>query len=155
MKCEKCGQEYPSVYYFKTDTICIDCFNKMIPEDQRAAIYKQLMKHPMTSTTFDIEGFKVIKQLGVVRGITVRSRSIFGTIGAGIQTIFGGNISLFTELCEKSRAEAFDMMVEHAQQIGANAVIGVRYDTTEMMSGVTEVLCYGTAAMLEKAVNID
>lgn len=108
------------------------------------------MKHPMTSTTFNIEGFKTIKQLGVVRGITVRSRSIFGTIGASIQTIFGGNISLFTELCEKSREEAFDMMVGHAKQIGANAVIGVRYDTTELMSGVTEVLCYGTAAVLEK-----
>ena len=105
MKCEKCGQEFPSIYYFKTDTICLDCFNKMSSEDQQAAIYKQLMKHPMTSTTFDIEGFKVVKQLGVVRGITVRSRSIFGTISAGIQTIFGGNISLFTELCEKSRAE--------------------------------------------------
>jgi len=155
MKCEKCGQEFPSVYYFKTDAICLDCFNKMSPEDRQAAIYKQLMKHPMTSTTFDIEGFKVARQLGVVRGITVRSRSIFGTIGAGVQTIFGGNISLFTELCEKSRAEAFDMMVEHAQQIGANAVIGVRYDTTELMSGVTEVLCYGTAVVLEKAVNID
>jgi len=151
MKCEKCGQEFPSVYYFKTDTICLDCFNKMSPEDQQSAIYKQLMKHPMTSTTFNIEGFKVVKQLGVVRGITVRSRSIFGTIGAGIQTIFGGNISLFTELCEKSRSEAFDMMVEHAQQIGANAVIGIRYDTTELMNGVTEVLCYGTAAVLEKS----
>jgi uncharacterized protein YbjQ (UPF0145 family) len=88
----------------------------------------------------------------VVRGITVRSRSIFGTIGAGIQTIFGGNISLLTELCEKSRTEAFDMMVEHAQQIGANALVGVRYDTTELMSGVTEVLCYGTAVVLEKSV---
>lgn len=155
MKCEKCRQEFPSVYYFKTETICLDCFNKMSPEDRQSVIYKQLMKHPMTSTTFDIEGFKVVRQLGVVRGITVRSRSIFGTIGAGIQTIFGGNISLFTELCEKSRAEAFDMMVEHAQQIGANAVIGVRYDTTELMGGVTEVLCYGTAAVMEKAVNID
>ena len=122
----------------------------MGPEDQQAAIYKQLMKHPMITTTFTIEGFKVVKQLGVVRGTTVRSRSIFGTIGAGIQTIFGGNISLFTELCEKSRSKAFDMMVEHAQQIGTNAVIGVRYDTTELMSGVTEVLCYGTAAVLEK-----
>jgi len=152
MKCEKCGQEFPSVYYFKTDAICLDCFNKMSFEDQQAAIYKQLMKHPMTTTTFTIEGFKVVKQLGVVRGITVRSRSIFGTIGAGIQTIFGGNISLFTELCEKSRAETFDMMVEHAQQIGANAVIGIRYDTTELMSGVTEVLCYGTAAVLEKSI---
>ncbi|MBK7632019.1 MAG: YbjQ family protein [Ignavibacteriales bacterium] len=108
------------------------------------------MKHPMTTTTFTIEGYKIIKQLGVVRGITVRSRSIFGTIGAGIQTIFGGNISLFTELCEKSRSEAFDMMVEHAQQIGGNALVGVRYDTTELMSGVTEVLCYGTAVVLEK-----
>jgi uncharacterized protein YbjQ (UPF0145 family) len=151
MKCEKCGQDFPSVYYFKTDIICLDCYNKMNPEDQQTAVYKQLMKHPMTTTTFTIEGFKVVKQLGVVRGITVRSRSIFGTIGAGIQTIFGGNISLFTELCEKSRAEAFEMMVDHAKQIGANAVIGVRYDTTELMSGVTEVLCYGTAAVLEKA----
>ena len=155
MKCEKCGQDYPSVYYFKTNTICLDCFNKMSQEDQKSAIYKHLMKHPMTTTTFTIEGFKVVKQLGVVRGITVRSRSIFGTIGAGIQTIFGGNISLFTELCEKSRSEAFEMMVEHARQIGANAVIGVRYDTTELMSGVTEVLCYGTAAVLEKFANTD
>lgn len=150
MKCEKCGRDYPSVYYFKTDTVCSECFKKMTDEEQQSAVYKHLMKHPMTTTTFTIEGFKIIKQLGVVRGITVRSRSIFGTIGAGIQTIFGGNISLFTELCEKSRAEAFDMMVEHAQQIGANAVIGVRYDTTELMSGVTEVLCYGTAVILEK-----
>ena len=151
MKCEKCELEFPSVYYYKTDTICLDCFKKMSPEDQQAAVYKQLMKHPMTTTTFNIEGFKVVKQLGVVRGITVRSRSIFGTIGAGIQTIFGGNISLFTELCEKSRSEAFDMMVEHSEQIGANAIIGVRYDTTELMSGVTEVLCYGTAVVLEKS----
>ena len=153
MKCEKCGQDFPSVYYFKTDTVCLDCFDKMSPEDQQDAIYRQLMKHPMTSTTFEIEGFKCTKQLGVVRGITVRSRSIFGTIGAGLQTIFGGNISLFTELCEKSRSEAFDMMVDHAKQIGANAVIGIRYDTTEMMSGVTEVLCYGTAVILEKKYN--
>jgi uncharacterized protein YbjQ (UPF0145 family) len=150
MKCEKCGQDFPSVYYFKTDTVYLECFKKMTPEEQRAAIYKQLMKHPMTTTTFTIEGYKIVKQLGVVRGITVRSRSIFGTIGAGIQTIFGGNISLLTELCEKSRTEAFDMMVEHAQQIGANALVGVRYDTTELMSGVTEVLCYGTAAVLVK-----
>ena len=148
-------EEYPAFHYFKTDTICFDCLNKMSPEDRQSVIYKQLMKHPMTSTTFDIEGFNVGRQLGVVRGITVRSRSIFGTIGAGIQTIFGGNISLFTERCEKSRSEAFDMMVEHAQQIGANAVIGVRYDTTELMGGVTEVLGYRTAVVLEKAVNID
>ena len=150
MKCIKCGKDFPSVYYFKTDTVCLECFKKMTLEEQQAAVYKQLMKHPMTTTSFTIEGFKIVKQLGVVRGITVRSRSIFGTIGAGIQTLFGGNISLFTELCEKSRAEAFDMMVEHAKQIGANALIGVRYDTTELMSGVTEVLCYGTAVVLEK-----
>lgn len=111
---------------------------------------KSIDETPMTTTTFTIEGFKIVKQLGVVRGITARSRSIFGTIGASIQTLFGGNISLFTELCEKSREEAFDMIVEHSQQIGANAVIGVRYDTTELMSGVTEVLCYGTAVFVEK-----
>ena len=150
MKCSKCGKEFPSIYYFKTDTVCIECFKILSNEKQQSEIYKQLMKHPMTTTTFTIEGYKVVKQLGVVRGITVRSRSIFGTIGASIQTLFGGNISLFTELCEKSREEAFDMMVDHANQIGANAVIGVRYDTTELMSGVTEVLCYGTAAVLEK-----
>ena len=150
MKCSKCGKEFPSIYYLKTDIVCIECFNVLPPEEKQKEIYKKLIKHPMTTTTFTIEGYKIVKQLGVVRGITVRSRSIFGTIGAGIQTIFGGNISLFTELCEKSREEAFDMMVDHAKQIGANAVIGVRYDTTELMSGVTEVLCYGTAAVLEK-----
>ena len=150
MKCLKCEKDFPSVYYFKTDTVCLECFKKMTSEEQQAAIDKQLTKHPMTTTSFTIEAFKIVKQLGVVRGITVRWRSIFGTIGAGIQTLFGGNISLFTELCEKSRAEAFDMMVEHAQQIGANALVGVRYDTTELMSGVTEVLCYGTAVVLEK-----
>ena len=150
MKCEKCGQEFPSVYYFKTDTICLDCFNKMNPEDQQSAIYKQLMKHPMTSTTFNIEGFKVVKQLGVVRGITVRSRSIFGTIGAGFQTLVGGNITLFTELCEKTRRDSFELMIRHAEEIGANAVIGCRYDANEVMSGVTEVLAYGTAVIVEK-----
>jgi uncharacterized protein YbjQ (UPF0145 family) len=150
MQCTKCGNDFPSIYYFKTDKVCVECFKKLTPEEQQKEIYSQLMKHPLTSTTFTIEGYKIVKQLGVVRGITVRSRSIFGTIGAGIQTIFGGNISLFTELCEKSREEAFDMMVEHPQQIGANAVVGVRYDTTELMSGVTEVLCYGTAVVAEK-----
>jgi uncharacterized protein YbjQ (UPF0145 family) len=150
MQCKKCGKDFPSIYYFKTDTICIECFKILTPEEQQKEVYMQLMKHPMTTTTFTIEGYKIVKQLGVVRGITVRSRSIFGTIGASIQTIIGGNISLFTELCEKSREEAFDMMVDHANQIGANAVIGVRYDTTELMSGVTEVLCYGTAAVVEK-----
>jgi uncharacterized protein YbjQ (UPF0145 family) len=121
----------------------------MNPTEQNKAIYKSLMKHPMTSTTFEIEGYHVTKQLGVVRGITVRSRSVLGKIGASLQTIVGGNITLFTELAEKTRAEAFDLMVSHATKIGANAVIGIRYDTTEMMEGVTEVLCYGTAVVLE------
>jgi len=99
----------------------------------------------MTTTGFELAGFRVARQLGIVRGITVRSRSIFGTVGASLQTLVGGNITLFTELCEKTREEAFDLMMEHAQQLGANAVIGVRYDATEVMQGVTEVLCYGTA----------
>ncbi|MFQ5627559.1 MAG: YbjQ family protein [bacterium] len=103
------------------------------------------MEISMTSTAFEIDGYEVTKTLGVVRGITVRSRSIFGTIGGSLQTLVGGNITLFTELCEKTRSEAFSMMVTHAEDLGANAVIGVRYDATEVMGGVTEVLCYGTA----------
>jgi uncharacterized protein YbjQ (UPF0145 family) len=102
----------------------------------------------MTTTAFTIDGYEVVESLGVIRGITVRSRSILGTIGASLQTIVGGNISLFTELCEKARSEAFEMMVMHAEEIGANAVIGVRYDANEVTSGVTEVLCYGTAAVV-------
>jgi uncharacterized protein YbjQ (UPF0145 family) len=107
------------------------------------------MQHSMTTTAFTIDGYRISKNLGLVRGITVRSRSIFGTIGASLQTLFGGNISLFTALCEKTRADAFDMMVKHAQDVGANAVIGVRYDATELMTGVSEVLCYGTAVVVE------
>lgn len=149
MKCERCGKEYPSEYYFKTDTICLDCFGAMDDEERKGVIFHSLMKHPMTSTTFGIEGYRVVRQFGVVRGVTVRSRSIVGRIGADLQTIFGGTITLYTELCEKTRAEACDMMVAHAQQIGANAVIGVRYDATEVLDGVTEVLCYGTAALVE------
>jgi len=108
------------------------------------------MEISMTTTTFELDGFRLVKNLGVVRGITVRSRSIFGTIGATLETLVGGNITLFTELCEKTRAEAFEMMVRHAEQAGANAVIGVRYDATEVMSGVNEVLCYGTAVVVER-----
>ncbi|MCI0698268.1 YbjQ family protein [candidate division KSB1 bacterium] len=102
----------------------------------------------MTTTAFTLDGFRITKTLGVVRGITVRSRSIFGTIGASLQTLVGGNITLFTELCEKTRAEAFEMMVAHAEQLGANAVVGIRYDATEILQGVTEVLCYGTAVVV-------
>jgi len=91
----------------------------------------------------------VVRQLGVVRGIIVRSRSFFGTLGGALHTLVGGNITLFSQLCEQTREEAFDMMVAHAVEIGANAVIGVRYDATELMSSVTEVLCYGTAVVVE------
>jgi uncharacterized protein YbjQ (UPF0145 family) len=105
----------------------------------------QSMQQSMTTTSFSLEGHRITAHHGVVRGITVRSRSIFGTIGAGIQTLFGGDISLFSELCEKTRADSFSMMLEHAEERGANAVIGIRYDGTEVMSGVSEVLCYGTA----------
>jgi len=107
------------------------------------------MNHAMTTTAFSIDGFTITRTLGVVRGITVRSLSIFGTIGGSLQSLVGGNITLFTELCEKTREEAFDMMLDHAEQRGANAVVGVRYDATELMEGVTEVLCYGTAVVME------
>jgi len=103
-----------------------------------------------TSTAFTIDGFRIVRSLGVVRGISVRSRSVFGNIGASFQTLFGGNITLMQELCEKTRQEAFFIMLEHAQEVGANAIIGVRYDATEVMDGVTEVLCYGTAVVVEE-----
>ena len=101
--------------------------------------------HSMTATALNIEGYRATQTLGVVRGVTVRSRSIFGTISASLQTLAGGNISLFTQLCEKTRAEAFDLMLKHAQELGATAVVGIQYDATEVIQGATEVLCYGTA----------
>ena len=101
--------------------------------------------HPMTTTAFDLPGYRVVKCFGVVRGIIVRSRSIIGNIGAGLQSLFGGNITLYTSLCERTREEAFQEMLSHATEVGANAVIGVRYDATEIGAGITEVLCYGTA----------
>lgn len=104
-----------------------------------------------TTTAFAIEGYRVTQSLGVVRGITVRSRSVFGSAGAAIQVLFGGNITMFTELCENAREEAFNIMLVHAEEVGANAVIGVRYDAGELMQGVTEVLCYGTAVVIEPA----
>ena len=107
------------------------------------------MEHSKTTTAFEIKGFEVIRNLGVVRGILVRSRSIFGTIGAGLQTILGGNITILSELCEKTREDAFNIMLQHAEQLGANAIIGIRYESTEIFDGVTEVLCYGTAVYVE------
>jgi uncharacterized protein YbjQ (UPF0145 family) len=105
----------------------------------------------MTTTSFSLEGYRTVRSLGVVRGITVRSRSVFGTIGGGLQTLIGGNITLFTELCERARIEAFEIMCQHADEMGANAVIGVRYDATEVYRGTTEVLCYGTAVAVERS----
>lgn len=106
------------------------------------------MDHALTTTAFELEGYQVVRTLGVVRGIVVRSRSVLGTLGGSLQTLFGGNITLFTSLCEETRQHAFDLLIEHAEQLGANAIIGVRYDATELMQGVSEVLCYGTAVVV-------
>ena len=108
------------------------------------------IEHVMTTTAMTLDGFRVTQSLGLVRGVTVRSRSVFGTLGAALQTLAGGNITLLTELCEKTRAEAFEFMLTHAYELGANAVIAIRYDATEVMSGVTEVLCYGTAVVASR-----
>ncbi|TSC60218.1 MAG: hypothetical protein LiPW15_96 [Parcubacteria group bacterium LiPW_15] len=108
-----------------------------------------MVESTMVTTAFELENYQIVNNLGVAKGIVVRSRSIFGSIGASLQTIVGGNISLFTKLCEKTRADAFDLMLEHAADMGANAVIGARYDATEIMGGVTEVLAYGTAVVVE------
>src|SRR3954466_4181472 len=105
--------------------------------------------HTMVTTQFELDGYKIVRTLGVVRGIVVRSRSIFGTIGASLQTVLGGNITLLTNLCEKTRSEAFELMLQHAAELGGNAVVGARYDATEIMQGVTEVLAYGTALLVE------
>ena len=107
------------------------------------------MQDAMVTTALELPGMKIVKNLGIVRGITVRSRSVIGTIGASLQTLVGGNITLLTELCETARNEAFELMLRHANEVGANAVIAVRYDATEVMSGVTEDLCYGTAVTVE------
>jgi uncharacterized protein YbjQ (UPF0145 family) len=105
--------------------------------------------HPLTTTTFEMPGYRIKKSFGVVRGIIVRSRSIVGNVGASIQALFGGNITLYTNLCEQAREEAFRLMLQHAGELGANAVVGVRYDATEIAPGITEVLCYGTAVSVE------
>ena len=106
--------------------------------------------HPLTTTAFELPGYRVSKSFGVVRGIIVRSRSIIGNIGANLQSLFGGNISIYTSLCERAREDAFNQMLTHAGQLGANAVLGVRYDATEIAAGITEVLCYGTAVYVEQ-----
>lgn len=107
--------------------------------------------HPLTTTTFELPGYRTAKSFGVVRGIIVRSRSVIGNFGASLQALIGGNISIYTDLCDRARGDAFNLMLEHAGQMGANAVIGVRYDATEIAPGITEVLCYGTAVFVEPA----
>lgn len=107
------------------------------------------VSHQMVTTAFELPNYRVVQNLGVVRGIVVRSRNVFATIGAGLQTLVGGNITVFTTLCEQTRADAFEIMIQHATEVGANAVIGARYDTTELSQGVTEVLAYGTAVIVE------
>jgi uncharacterized protein YbjQ (UPF0145 family) len=108
--------------------------------------------HPLTTTAFELPGYHIKQSFGVVRGIMVRSRSVIGNIGANLQSLFGGNITLYTDLCERAREDTFNLMLTHAGQLGANAVVGVRYDATEIAPGITEVLCYGTAVFVEKAV---
>lgn len=109
-----------------------------------------MMDTNFVTTAFDFEGCRIVRNLGIVRGIIVRSRNIFENIGAAFQTIAGGNITLYTELCEKTRLDAFNLMVQHAEEVGANAIIGMRYDANEVMQGVTEVLAYGTAVVIER-----
>jgi len=110
-----------------------------------------MVPHEMTTTAFDLAGYQVTRSLGLVRGIVVRSRSVLGTLGASLQTLVGGDITLYTDMCEKTREDAFDRMLQHAAELGADAIIGVRYDATEIMQGVTEVLCYGTAVKVQRA----
>ena len=107
------------------------------------------VSHQMVTTAFELPNYRIVQNLGVVRGIVVRSRNVFATIGAGLQTLVGGNITVWTKLCEQTREDAFDIMIQHATEVGANAVIGARYDTTELSQGVTEVLAYGTAVIVE------
>lgn len=113
-------------------------------------IQRNSIDHQLVTTNIQLDGYRVIKNLGVIRGIVVRSRSLIGNIGAGFQILFGGNISLYTELCEQTRRDAYELMIHHAEELGANAVIAFRYDATEIAAGVTEVLAYGTAVLVEK-----
>lgn len=107
------------------------------------------MQDAMITTALELPGYHITRNLGLVRGITVRSRSVLGNIAGGLQTLFGGNITIYTRLCEQARSEAYQLMCEHSRAVGANAIIAVRYDATELMSGLTEVLCYGTAVIVE------
>jgi uncharacterized protein YbjQ (UPF0145 family) len=112
------------------------------------------MQNSMVTTALTLPGYKVVSNLGVVRGITVRSRSIVGNFFGGLQSLFGGNITIYTDLCEQARSDTYQLMCQHAQALGANAIIGMRYDATELMTGLTEVLCYGTAVVVEAEAGV-
>lgn len=131
--------------------------NNQIPQQvpYRVSEARFSVSHQMVTTAFELPGYRVTQNLGVVRGIIVRSRSIVANIGAGLQTLVGGNITAWTKLCEETRSEAFEIMIQHATEIGANAIIGTRYDATEIMSGATEVLAYGTAVIVEPLEGTD
>lgn len=132
----------------KRNLACRALDDRLASDGESEPLENAFVEHSMVTTAFNIDGFRIEKSLGVVRGITVRSRSVFGTLGGTLQTIVGGNISAFTNLCEKAREEAFNLMLQHAGQMGANGVIGMRYDANEVMQGVTEVLAYGTAVIV-------
>jgi uncharacterized protein YbjQ (UPF0145 family) len=121
--------------------------NRLAPYEVSAPRYS--VSHHLVTTAFEIPGFRVIRNLGIVRGIVVRSRNLFVNIGAAFQTMVGGNITAWTKLCEQTRSDAFEIMIQHATELGANAVIGARYDATEVAKGATEVLAYGTAVIVE------
>jgi uncharacterized protein YbjQ (UPF0145 family) len=123
----------------------------MAQEPEAQGTPKPRVDSHMVTTTFTLEGYRIVRYVGMVRGIIVRSRSVFGTIGAGLQTLVGGDITLLSNLCEQTRQHAYERMMEHAAEMGANAVVGVRYDATDIMQHVTEVLCYGTAVVVERA----
>jgi len=123
--------------------------DNMQPVPYAVSAPRYSVSHQMVTSAFELPNYRVVQNLGVVRGIVVRSRNVFATLGATLQTIVGGNITVWTRLCEETRSEAFDIMIQHATELGANAVIGARYDTTEISAGVTEVLAYGTAVIVE------
>ena len=127
----------------------MDRHQKAVPTVELS--YKERMDHRFITTAFELPGYKVAGTLGLVRGIVVRSRSAIGNMGASIQALFGGNITILTDLCERARSDAYNQMAEHAAALGANGIIGVRYDATELMPGITEVLCYGTAVLVQSA----
>lgn len=137
----------------RRDVLCFPRNRREIPHEHSDIAPNtpaaRMVPHSMVTTAFTLDGYRIVRNLGLVRGIIVRSRSIFGSIGAGLQTLVGGNVTLLTNLCEQTREHAFDLMLQHVAELGANAVVGVRYDATEVMQGVTEVLAYGTAVYVE------